>query len=51
MAGEWHIDIEHFVNETEYSICKDAEQEGMPSLCLGVFRGIEELKGFGDMLR
>lgn len=51
MSNQWHIEKESYVNETEYSICTEADQKGMPALCIGVFRGIEQLKGFGDMLQ
>ena len=47
----WYIETETYLDETEYSIVREAQVPGMPKLCLGVFRGIEQLRAFGEMLR
>lgn len=47
----WYIETERYLGQTEYSIVRDPEVLGMQKLCLGVFRSIEELRRFGDMLQ
>ena len=47
----WYIETETYLNETEYSIVRDPDIQGMQKMCLGVFRSYEELKRFGDMLQ
>lgn len=50
-ASEWTVEVEVYLGEKEYSIVRDADQEGMPKLCLGVFRGNAQMQQFGDMLQ
>lgn len=48
---EWTVEVEAYLGEKEYSIVRDADQEGMPKLCLGVFKGNAQMQQFGDMLQ
>lgn len=48
---EWTVEVEAHLGEKEYSIVRDADQEGMPKLCLGVFKGNAQMQQFGDMLQ
>lgn len=54
MASEknrWFIKKEHYLNADDYNVCMQPADSRLPSVCIGSFRGIEELKGFADLLR
>ena len=47
----WYVEKERLVNMTEYFIVREPDATGKPKLCLGVFRGLEELEQFCDALQ
>lgn len=49
--NRWFIKKEHHINADDYNVCMQPANERLPSVCIGCFRGIEELKGFADLLK
>lgn len=54
MASEknrWYIKKEHYLNVDDYNVCMHPGDSRLPSVCIGCFQGIEQLKGFADLLK
>lgn len=54
MASEknrWYIKKEHYLNVDDYNVCMQPGDSRLPSVCIGCFQGIEQLKGFADLLK
>ena len=49
--NRWFIKKEHYINADDYNVCMQPADSRLPSVRIGCFRGIEELKGFANMLR
>lgn len=49
--NRWFIKKEHYINADDYNVCMQPADSRLPSVCIGSFRGIEELKGFAGLLR
>lgn len=50
-ACRWYIQKEHHLNADDYNVCMQPSDSRLPSVCIGCFRGIDELKNFADLLR
>lgn len=49
--NRWYVEKKHYVNADDYSVCMKAENSRLPAVCIGSFRGIEELRKFGAQIR
>lgn len=49
--NRWFIKKEHYINADDYNVCMQPADSRLPSVCIGSFRGIEELKEFADLLK
>lgn len=50
-GNRWFVKKDSYINADEYNVCMQMADDRIPMVCIGSFRGIEELRKFGNMLR
>lgn len=50
-GNRWFVKKDHYLNMDEYNVCMQAADDRIPTVCIGSFQGIEELRKFGSTLR
>lgn len=49
--NRWFIKKDHYLNADDYNVCMQPADSRLPSVCIGSFRGLDELVKFGKMLK
>ena len=49
--NRWFIKKEHYLNADDFNVCMRPEDEREPVVCIGSFRGMDELKKFAQQMR
>lgn len=48
--NRWYVKREHFLNADDYDVCMQPEDESRPVICIGTFRGMDELRKFAQQM-
>lgn len=49
--NRWYVEKKHYINADDYNVCMKPEDSRLPAVCIGSFRGVEELRKFGAQIR
>lgn len=49
--NRWFVEKKHYLNADDYNICMQDADSRTPAVCIGSFRGIDELRKFGAQIR
>lgn len=49
--NRWFVKKNHYLNADEYDVCMQSTDSRTPVVCIGSFRGIDELRKFGALIR